>query len=73
MQVSHRKQERGKLVMSNYVERCLCGYWLTQQEIDRGCCPECGTRTSTLDDQWQQWEEESIKRCQQKKRKNEQS
>ena len=41
----------------DYIDRCFCGYWLTQEEIDTEQCPECD---GSLSDRWEAWEEKQI-------------
>jgi hypothetical protein len=35
-----------------FVDRCLCGYFVTQAELDEGDCPECGRTLSDLSSVW---------------------
>jgi hypothetical protein len=46
--------------MTDYVDRCLCGYFVTQQEVNSGKCPECNRGIFNLDDAWISWEEKEI-------------
>ena len=46
----------------DYVDSCLCGNSLTQEDIDSKKCPECKTNTSNLSDRWDEWEEQQIAR-----------
>lgn len=49
--------------MTDYVDRCLCGNFVTQNEVDLGECSECGRGTSNLSDAWSDWEEQQIARA----------
>lgn len=42
--------------MTDYVDRCICGYFVTQKNVDEGCCPECERCISNLSDQWTDYE-----------------
>jgi hypothetical protein len=46
-------------MLKNYVETCLCGYSLIQEEVDTGTCPEC-ERSNTIGQAWINWEEMQI-------------
>lgn len=52
----------------DYIDRCLCGYFLTQEEIDSEQCPECDGSISSLSDRWEAWEERQIDRARSKKK-----
>jgi hypothetical protein len=55
---------KGKSPMpKEYVEQCLCGNSLTQEDIDSNQCPECETNISSLDDRWEEWEQQQIERA----------
>lgn len=41
----------------DYVDRCLCGYFVTQEDINQSACPECGRNITNLTEQWTQVEE----------------
>ncbi len=46
-----------------YVNSCLCGNSLTQEDIDSKQCPECKTNISNVNDRWETWEEQQIERA----------
>ena len=43
--------------MTNCVDRCLCGYFVTQEEIDADYCPECYRPISNLTERWAEYEQ----------------
>lgn len=42
---------------TDYVDRCICGNFVTQEEVNEGNCPECGRNIRNLDKTWTEVEE----------------
>ena len=46
------------MASKEYQDRCFCGEFVTQEDIDRAYCPECGRNISNLTERWNDWEEQ---------------